>query len=81
MVHCENNDKGCPLVVEFKHPNNTFYYCKADGIAVNLDDKAAAAGVVCKQHGPMSRYILLKDDNVCPICQDTTLAILSAGIN
>lgn len=79
FIHCE--DETCDLVVEFKHPNSTFYYCKEHRRGFNLDAATVPeAGVVCYQHGKMSRYVLLKDDNVCPICENSMLAVVSVGI-
>lgn len=77
FAHCED-EEGCGFLVEFKHPNCTFFFCKDHGAAINLDLKdVPAAGVECPQHGAMERYDLVKDDNVCPKCESTTLAILS----
>ena len=77
FIHCEDH---CGLIVEFKHPNSTFFLCKEHGTGINLDLNAVpAAGVNCELHGKMERYDLVKDDNVCPRCEKTTLAILSVG--
>jgi len=78
FTHCE--DEGCRFLVEFKHPNCTFFFCKEHGTGINLDLNAVpAAGVKCELHGKMERYDLLKEDNICPRCEKTTLAILSVG--
>lgn len=77
FTHCEDN---CGFLVEFKHPNSTFFFCKEHGTGINLDlNTVSAEGVVCELHGQMERYDLLKDDNVCPRCEKTTLAVLSVG--
>lgn len=77
FIHCENH---CGLVLEFKYPNSTFFFCKGHGAAINLDlNGVPAAGVSCGLHGKMERYDLVKDDNVCPRCENTTLAIVSVG--
>ena len=77
MTHCEDQE-GCGFLVEFKHPNSTFFFCKGHGMGVNLDlNGVPAAGADCPQHGSMERYDIIKDDNVCPKCEDNTLAILS----
>jgi len=79
FTHCED-EEGCGFLVEFKHPNSTFFFCKEHGTGVNLDlNVVSAAGAVCEPHGKMERYDLLKDGNVCPRCEKTTLAILSVG--
>jgi hypothetical protein len=76
FAHCE--EESCGFLIEFKHPNSTFYFCKQHGTGFNLDlNSVSAAGVVCELHGAMERYDLYKDDNVCPRCEATTLAILS----
>ena len=78
FTHCE--DEGCGFLVEFKYPNSTFFFCKGHGTGINLDLNAVpSAGVSCELHGKMERYDLLKDDNVCPRCEKTTLAVLSVG--
>ena len=78
FANCE--DETCGFVVEFKHPNSTFFFCKEHGTGLNLDlNTVMSAGVECEQHGKMERYDLVKDDNVCPRCEQTTLAVLSAG--
>ncbi len=80
FTHCE--DEKCGFLVEFKYPNSTFFFCKEHGTGINLDlDTVPVAGVECEFHGKMERYDLLKDDNVCPRCEETTLAILSVGRN
>lgn len=80
FTHCE--DEGCGFLVEFKYPNSTFFFCKEHGTGINLDiETVPDAGVVCELHGKMERYDLLKDENVCPRCEKTTLAILSVGRN
>lgn len=78
FVNCE--DETCGFIVEFKHPNCTFFFCKEHGTGINIDlSTVSDAGVVCELHGKMERYDLLKDDNVCPRCEKNTLAVLSAG--
>lgn len=78
FTHCE--DDSCGFIVEFKHPNSTFYFCKEHGTGFNIDlNGVSAAGVECELHGKMERYDLEKDDNVCPRCEQTTLAIVSVG--
>ena len=78
MVHCE--DEECGFGLEFKHPNCTFYFCKEHGTGFNLDlATVSAAGVECELHGKMERYDLLTEDNVCPRCERSTLAVLSVG--
>lgn len=78
LVHCE--DEGCGFFVEFKYPNCTFFYCKLHKIGFNVDlNTASEAGVACEQHGKMERYDLLSEDNVCPICKNTIMAIMSVG--
>lgn len=78
FTHCE--DEECGFLVEFKHPNSTFFFCKEHGTGINLDlNTVSAAGAICELHGKMERYDLVKDDNVCPRCEKTTLAILSVG--
>lgn len=77
LTHCEDED-GCGFLVEFKHPNSTFFFCKEHGAGVNLNlNGVPAEGAMCPQHGAMERYDIVKDDNVCPKCEQTTLAILS----
>ncbi|PIR83678.1 hypothetical protein COU18_03300 [Candidatus Kaiserbacteria bacterium CG10_big_fil_rev_8_21_14_0_10_51_14] len=79
FVHCEN-EEGCGFFVEFKHPNCTFFFCKEHKIGLNFDlSTISEAGVVCEQHGKMGRYGILTEDNVCPICENSTLAIVSVG--
>mgnify|MGYP001598523282 CR=1 FL=1 len=79
FTHCED-EEGCGFLVEFKHPNSTFFFCKEHGTGINLDlNTVSAGGAECELHGKMERYDLLKDDNVCPRCEKTTLAILSVG--
>lgn len=79
FVHCEDEDD-CGFFVEFKHPNCTFFFCKEHKMGFNLDlATVTEAGVECKQHGKMERYDVLSEDNVCPRCEKTTLAILSVG--
>ena len=79
FIHCEDED-GCGFGLEFKHPNCTFFFCKEHRWGTNLDlDSVPTAGVKCEIHGQMKRYDLLKEDNVCPICEKSTLAILSVG--
>lgn len=78
FVHCE--DEGCGFLVEFRHPNSTFFFCKEHGTGINLDLSAiTAAEVKCELHGQMERYDIVKNDNVCPRCQKGLLAILSTG--
>lgn len=78
FVNCE--DDTCGFVVEFKHPNCTFFFCKEHGTGINIDlSNVSDAGVVCELHGKMERYDVVKDDNVCPRCEKSTLAVLSAG--
>lgn len=78
FIHCEDED-GCGFVVEFKYLNCTFYYCREDKVGFNVDlTTVSDAGVEC-QHGKMERYDLLTEDNVCPICEYSTLAILSVS--
>lgn len=78
FTHCE--DESCRFLVEFKHPNSTFFFCKAHGTGVNIDmGRVSDAGVVCELHGKMEQYDLIKDDNVCPRCEQSTLAVLSVG--
>lgn len=49
-------------------------------MGINLDlNGVPTEGAACPQHGKMERYDIVKDDNVCPKCEKTTLAILSAG--
>lgn len=79
FANCED-EEGCGFIIEFKHPNSTFFFCKEHGTGFNLDlNGVSTAGVSCELHGPMERYDLVKDDNVCPRCEKTTLAVLSAG--
>ena len=78
LVNCE--DDACGFVVEFKHPNCTFFFCKEHGTGINVDlSNVSDAGVVCELHGKMEQYDVVKDDNVCPRCEKSTLAVLSAG--
>lgn len=78
FVHCE--DETCGFLVEFKHPNSSFFFCEEHGTGINLDlETVPRAGVKCELHGKMERYDLMKDDNVCPRCEGSTLAILSVG--
>ena len=78
LVHCE--DDNCGFGVEFKHPNCTFYFCKEHGTGFNLGlATVSAAGVECELHGKMERYDLGTEDNVCPRCEQNTLAVLSVG--
>jgi hypothetical protein len=80
FIHCENENNSCGFLVEFKHSNCTFYFCKEHKAGFNLDlSTVSAAGVVCEQHGKMDRYDLLADDNMCPACEYSTLAIVSVG--
>ena len=78
LLQCE--DENCGFFVQFDYPNCTFFFCKEHRLGFNIDlNTVSNAGVDCKQHGKMERYDLLKDDNVCPACQEATLAILSVG--
>lgn len=80
-VACED-EEGCGFIVEFKYPNCTFFFCKEHKMGFNVDlNTVTDAGVLCKQHGKMERYNVLTEDNVCPVCEKNTLAILSAGNN
>jgi hypothetical protein len=80
-VACEDEDN-CGFLVEFKYPNCTFFFCKEHKMGFNIDlNTVTDAGVECKQHGKMERYNVLIEDNVCPVCEKNTLAILSSGIN
>lgn len=79
FIHCEDQE-GCGFLVEFKHSNCTFYFCKEHKAGFNLDlNTVSPAGVVCELHGKMERYDLLADDNMCPSCERSTLAIISVG--
>jgi predicted nucleic acid binding AN1-type Zn finger protein len=78
FVHCE--DAQCGFLVEFKHPNCTFYFCKKHRTGYNLDlNTVSFKGVECEIHGPMDKYDILKEDNICPRCGEMTLAIVSSG--
>lgn len=78
FTHCE--DETCGFLVEFKHPNCTFYFCREHGAGFNIDlDTVSSAGVECKLHGKMEKYDLLNGDNICPRCEKTPLAIISVG--
>lgn len=78
FVHCE--DEACGFLVEFKHPNCTFFICKEHKGVVNADlNGVPAAGISCELHGPMERYDLFKEDNVCPVCEKSMLAVVSVG--
>jgi hypothetical protein len=78
FTHCE--DESCGFLLEFKHPNSTFYFCKEHGTGFNIDlSTVPEAGVECAIHGKMEKYDLVKGDNVCPRCERSTLAILSVG--
>lgn len=80
FLHCE--DESCGFLLEFQYPNSTFYYCKGHGNAINLDlNGVPNEGLVCELHGKMERYDVVKDDNICPRCEGSTLAILSVGRN
>lgn len=76
FAHCE--DEACGFIVEFKYPNCTFFICKEHKGVINADlNGVPAAGISCELHGPMERYDIFKEDNVCPVCENSTLAILS----
>jgi len=76
FLHCE--DDTCGFLLEFSYPNCTFFFCKEDRKAVSVDLNAVGAtGLGCSQHGKMERYDVLKEDNICPSCEKSTLAILS----
>ena len=78
FIHCE--DGNCGFLVEFKHPNCTFFFCKEHKKGFNLDlNTVPAAGAECQLHGKMERYDLLRDDNVCPSCESWPLAVASVG--
>ena len=80
FTHCE--DETCGFLVEFTHPNCTFYYCKEHGTGFNIDlTTVSTAGVECELHGKMERYDILKDDNICPRCKNATLAVITTGRN
>lgn len=80
-VACED-EEGCGFIVEFKYSNCTFFFCKEHKMGFNIDlNTVTNAGVECKQHGKMERYNVLTEDNVCPVCEKNTLAILSTGVN
>ena len=77
-ANCE--DPSCGFLLEFNYPNCTFFICREHKGVSNIDlSRVTEAGVMCELHGKMERYDLLKDDNICPICEKTTLAILSVG--
>ncbi len=79
FAHCE--DEQCGFVIQFNHPNSTFFFCKEHGTGFNLDlNVVPGAGVECGLHGKMERYDLTKGDNICPRCENSHLAILSDGI-
>jgi hypothetical protein len=79
FVHCED-EENCGFLVEFKHPNCTFFFCKEHKKGFNLDLKTiSSAGVECYLHGKMERYDILKDDNMCLSCKEYPLAILSTA--
>jgi hypothetical protein len=70
FIECENEK--CGFGVEFKHENETFFFCKDCKFGVNvssdqLDDLNHMCGS-CKKK--MERYDLYDEDNVCPICND-----------
>jgi hypothetical protein len=78
FTHCE--DEACGFFVEFKYPNCSFYFCKIHKMGFNVDlTLVSEAGVACEQHGKMERYDLLREVNVCPSCESSTMAILSVG--
>lgn len=80
FAHCE--DEACGFLVEFKHPNCTFFICKEHKGVINADlNGIPAAGISCELHGPMERYDILKEDNLCPVCKKSMLAIVSVGKN
>jgi|SRR3989344_4240053 len=80
FAHCE--DPACGFLVEFTHPNCTFFICKEHRGVTNVDlSTINEAGVECELHGKMERYDLIKGDNICPHCNKSTLAILSVGRN
>ncbi len=80
-VACED-EENCGFIVEFKFPNCTFFFCKEHKMGFNIDlNTVTDDGVLCKQHNEMERYNVLTEDNVCPVCEKNTLAILSARIN
>ena len=78
FVSCEA-EENCGFYVEFKYPNCTFFYCKKCRKGVNADLERAVRAPTCIKHGDMERYNLLSEDNVCPSCENSTLAILSLG--
>ena len=79
FLHCED-EENCKFLVEFKYPNSTFYFCKGHGTGINVDlNVVPSVGIPCGQHGETERYDVLKDDNVCPRCEKSMLAILSVG--
>lgn len=79
FIHCED-EESCKFLVEFKYANCTFFYCKGHNKGVNVDLATVTdEGIVCPQHGKTERYDLLMEDNVCPSCESSTLAIVSVG--
>lgn len=73
FIECEG---GCDFGVEFKHPNNVFFYCTRHSFGVNVPDSELSRDQICRPCGTkMERYDLEDEDNICPICERNVLSI------
>ena len=79
FVECEND--GCGFGVEFKHLNETFFFCKDCKSGVNTpNEQLKNFDHICGGcKNLMEKYELNDEDNVCPICNDM-LSVCYTGL-